>query len=283
MKTDRSTLTFAQAEGIDPLPKQLMPTELSVDLRLQILHVYNEFINKSTSSPYDFISDPWKSILLEAHVRFFRLASDEFINKSKVWIQKIKSLLLEGDYIAFYGFIQFTLRQNFSKESEKKSFLRSISYTLSENLAGYTIIDGRTLFPVGSIEERNAIETAFSVLRLHRLEGARMHLHTAAELYNKKDFAGAVRESIHAVESVARILEPNASTLAPALKRLTTKRFIHPALSKGFENIYGYTSDEKGIRHALLDQSTTSVNEVDALFMIGACASFVTYLIGRSR
>ena len=51
----------------------------------------------------------------------------------------------------------------------------------------------------------------------------------------------------------------------------------------GFAAIYGFTSDEKGIRHPLLDDHTAKVDETDALFMIGACAAFVSYLINKAR
>ncbi|MEH2627060.1 hypothetical protein V1292_005115 [Bradyrhizobium sp. AZCC 1719] len=58
---------------------------------------------------------------------------------------------------------------------------------------------------------------------------------------------------------------------------------MHPALKRGFSAIYGYTSDEGGIRHALLDSGEAAVDEVDAIFFIGACSSFVSYLIGKAR
>ena len=44
-----------------------------------------------------------------------------------------------------------------------------------------------------------------------------------------------------------------------------------------------YTNDEKGIRHALLDDGTAKVDEADALFTLGACAAFVSYLINKAR
>jgi len=50
-----------------------------------------------------------------------------------------------------------------------------------------------------------------------------------------------------------------------------------------FLSIYGYTSNAHGIRHALLEAGAPSVDETDALFMIGACAAFVSYLINKAR
>ena len=45
----------------------------------------------------------------------------------------------------------------------------------------------------------------------------------------------------------------------------------------GFEKIYGYTSDQDGIRHAILDESKT-VEPEDALFMLVSCSAFCNYL-----
>jgi hypothetical protein len=44
-----------------------------------------------------------------------------------------------------------------------------------------------------------------------------------------------------------------------------------------------YTSDEEGVRHALVFGDEAQVDEADALFMLGACASFVSYLLARSQ
>ena len=68
-----------------------------------------------------------------------------------------------------------------------------------------------------------------------------------------------------------------------ALAKLEAKTNMHGALKKGFLAIYGFTSDEQGIRHALLDKDAPDVDEVDALFMIGACSAFVSYLINKAR
>jgi hypothetical protein len=54
-------------------------------------------------------------------------------------------------------------------------------------------------------------------------------------------------------------------------------------MKRGFAALYGYTSDAQGIRHAHLNEPSASPDETDALFMIGACAAFVSYLINKAR
>jgi hypothetical protein len=66
-------------------------------------------------------------------------------------------------------------------------------------------------------------------------------------------------------------------------RRITPHLPSADVLSKALTSLYAYTSDEKGIRHALIDDSAAKVDETDALFMFGACAAFVSYLIGKAR
>ena len=68
--------------------------------------------------------------------------------------------------------------------------------------------------------------------------GSEAHLRKAAELINKGEWPDSVRESIHAVESVARQLDPAASnTLGPALASLEKAGQLHPALKKAFSSL----------------------------------------------
>ena len=136
-----------------------------------------------------------------------------------------------------------------------------------------------TIIPAVTDAEGNTIIESMQTLRRAGLDGSAAHLKKAAEYINGNDWAGSIRESIHAVESVARQLDPQASgTLGSALASLEKREALHPALKGAFEKLYGYTSNEQGIRHALLDQSNASVGMDEAVFMLGACASFSSYL-----
>jgi hypothetical protein len=120
------------------------------------------------------------------------------------------------------------------------------------------------------------------VLAAGPFRGARVHLLSAGELLTAGNWAESIRESIHAVESVVRALEPDASSLAKALSNQEKSQKIQASLKAGFGSLYGHSSDEKGIRHPLIDEPVAAVDETDALYMFGACGAFVTYLIGKS-
>lgn len=92
-----------------------------------------------------------------------------------------------------------------------------------------------------------------------------------------------MRESIHAVESVARVLSNKSrSSLGPALDKLAKEAGLHPSFKQGLLKLYGYTSDESGIRHSLLDKPSR-VGAAEAQFMIGACAAFISYMLAKGR
>lgn len=64
-----------------------------------------------------------------------------------------------------------------------------------------------------------------------------------------------------------------AVQLSEALTALSKRMEIHPALKGGMEKLYGFTSDEDGIRHPILDEP--NVGEEDARFFIVACSALV--------
>ena len=55
---------------------------------------------------------------------------------------------------------------------------------------------------------------------------------------------------------------------------------MHTDLKKGFKDLYGWTSDSDGIRHALMEMPT--VDAEDARYMLVSCSAFVNYLIVKA-
>ena len=72
------------------------------------------------------------------------------------------------------------------------------------------------------------------------------------------------------LDIVARALWANC--LCKPVDKFPEKLLSHNALSESFQKLYGYTCDENGIRHSLLENGAANVGEEEALFMFGACA-----------
>ena len=96
------------------------------------------------------------------------------------------------------------------------------------------------------------------------------------------DYRNAIKEAISAVESTLKVLTTAKHLdLSGALKEFVKTHPIHSALVRGLDALYGYTSNEAGLRHALME-ADAKVGFAEAKFMIVACAAFMNYLILRS-
>lgn len=94
------------------------------------------------------------------------------------------------------------------------------------------------------------------------------------------DYRNSIKESISAVESACQVITGSKSaSLGDALKKLDKNIEIHSALKQAFLKLYGYTSNEDGIRHAIFDKSEISFS--DAKYMLVSCSAFTNYIIGK--
>jgi hypothetical protein len=216
-------------------------------------------------------------ILSHLHV-FHYYRTDDFDSSLKFQLSAARTIIVKGSYIEFFGFLQAILKHGDCPANVS----RDIGQAFLHGRAAYFILNGGTIVPKSSSEEVITLQKALSDLHDAELGGARTHMRNAAEQLTTGRYADSVRESIHSVESIARLLEPQAE-LSKALATLEDKAQLHGALKKAFLGLYGYTSDEQGIRHALIDGPSPNVDEADALFMIGACAAFISYLIAKGR
>jgi hypothetical protein len=277
---ERKNLSFEQAEGISPLPQQLKRGEISKEFRAILWADLHRRFEADREGDYDSpeLGSPWITILRDVHVYRDHEAIDDFENDYDLITEDVKGLVFKGDWSRVLGWLEFVLKH----PACPKDFAPTLSAIMRHARLAYDVFDRTVISPIATEAERVTIEQAFSDLTAKDFRGARTHLRNAAAQLSSGQYADSVRESVHAVEATARVLEPSAA-LGSALARLEKKVKIHPALKHGFGNLYGYTSDEKGIRHPLLDDGTAKVDETDALFMIGACAAFVSYLINKAR
>ena len=280
-------MTFSQAEGIDPLPQRAKLGELPWNVRNVLWSGIYHWINDSSDLSYSAIGgfgvlgEPWDSVLYDFHVLILNKPGDEFNPNLIGQLDEIKKLFLKGDYNRVFDFLQFTMRH----ESVPSDYRGFVITTIRDSMCAYSILEGEwTIVPSALPEQRESVEEAFRVLLHGPFGGARKHLSKSGECINKGDYSGSVRESIHAVESVARRLDNNArKSLAPALLSLSKKGLVmHGAFKSGIERLYGYTNDEDGIRHSL-SEVEANVDVADAVFMFGACASFAAYLVEKAR
>ena len=215
----------------------------------------------------------------DAHFSHWDGKADPEADKS--WV---KNHIFGGDYHEVLGLIEFIIRQPTCSKC-----LRTRLVSLFDNTAIAYVVDSvggaLTILPRFSSEAGVATQEAIQSLAQSEMEGASAHLRHAAMEIQEKQYAKSVVDSIHAVESVARKIDHrSSSTLGPALDSLQSAGLLkHAVLKDAFKKLYGYTSDEQGLRHALVRQSSPEVGLDEAVFMFGACACFAGYLANKYR
>ena len=152
---------------------------------------------------------------------------------------------------------------------------------LQSDLSAYRIIAG-ALSPITTDLEISTVETALATTD----DAVQEHLGKAITHLSDRenpDYRNSIKESISAVESVCkRVAGRDKATLGDALKELKNAGvIIHPALEKAFGELYGYTSDKPGIRHALL--GVDDLSQEDAIYFVVTCSAFVNYLIVKAN
>ncbi len=158
---------------------------------------------------------------------------------------------------------------------------REFNRILKEEASAYRIIDNLVV-PVTSEEELATIE---EVLNLP-YDSVRIHIAKGLSLYaNRKnpDYENSIKESISAVEAMCCVITETTgaqATLGTAIKQLKNKGVhIHNAMEKAFLSLYGYTSDETGIRHGGIEFNNAPAE--DAKYMLITCSAFINYLIEK--
>ena len=121
-------------------------------------------------------------------------------------VAKIKHIVMKGKFNKVFDFLQFVLRHELAPEDA----FDAIKDVLEECMCAYTVIeDGPTIIPISLPEQGEAIRESFKTLASGPFAGAQTHLRKSAERINAEEYADSVRESITAVESVAKCLNNN--------------------------------------------------------------------------
>lgn len=230
--------------------------------------------NVERSEFYFLFKEIWRDFLKEN--------LDEMPTNTHDITVKFKNKYFQWDYLEVYDLVDFIISINDPFVKTEK-FEEEIDFVLKRELSGYRVINSQ-LSPISNDEEIKTIETTFEKSNQYNLKGVYVHLENALNKFSDKrnpDYRNSIKESISAVESVCQqITGEHKAELGKALHKLNEIMPIHGALKKGFTNLYGYTSDGEGIRHAMLEEP--NIDQEDALYMLVSCSAFINYLIAKA-
>lgn len=191
-----------------------------------------------------------KSILTDVYIQ--EVNFDCSYDSKKV-LEIIKETIRHDEYDDILTIVEFIVKkvENIIKEDEGEEcdlhvYLNNI---FEKEYVGYRYING-IITPITNDIEIKEIKQASK----SKFAKVNEFLNKATEFLSnrtKPDYENSIKESISAVEEMCNVILGKSGTLGSSLKKLEESGVsIHPSLKSAFEKIYGYTSDESGIRHA---------------------------------
>ena len=264
---------FSERMGFKPVADTIQVDGMSRELRNSLWNVLDIFVwrkMKSTSS--SLITTEIEGFFIGLWMYYFKDPLDSMPILIEEKLSEIRTYYFSCEWLHVYDFLEFVL----SYYNTQTDLVSRLNGFLKRELSGYRIVNNKFVI-ITNEQEIEMLEEAFQD---DQFEGATEHLRRAFELFSDRkapDYRNSIKESISAVESMAKVITDKPSaTLGEALTILERNGKLHPALKNGFSNIYGYTNDKGGIRHAMLEQP--DLNADDAKFFLLSCTSFVNYL-----
>ena len=274
-------MLFSQRKRLSPVRDSIQTDGMDGALRSGLWNSLHLVIWENIKyDPYDksFRSTNVYELFQHYWLNLFKRPMDNLPNYLEDAHNEVRKHFFACEWYEVYDFIEFTARN--CPDELQDNFVKFCNHILEKELSSYRFV-GKQLTDITSAEEIESIESAIDATT--KYSGANQHLQTALGLLSDRkspDFRNSIKESISAVESLCvSISGDTKATLGAALNSIERTHQLHPAFKKALSNLYGYTSDSNGIRHALLEESTITYS--DAKFMLVSCSAFVNYVLGK--
>ena len=274
-------MRFSQRIGKRKIKTELDKEGLSDELRNSLWTLILELIIevRSNDKRYDQHHSDLSVYFRDLWIHFYKWPIDNLpwsygsVNAVRA-TDRVREWFFKSDWDLVLDFVEF------SSEYHSK-FQEICNGFLKREMSAYRFVDGK-LVEINSKEEIVEIESAIE--SVDKYKSVKTHLSTAIDLLSDRknpDYRNSIKESISAVESLTKIItKNNKTTLGQALKEIENKHQIPGSLKSAFSALYGYTSDEGGIRHSLLE-SGVKVDLEEARFMMVTCSAFINYLMNK--
>jgi len=253
-------MRFSERKGYIEISKVIQTEEINTQLRNSLWNIFYENLAENFSYDHSFMKSYWAS--------YKKRTLDSM---PRTLVQEIKELFTSGKWFEVYDFLEFILNY-YSYDGMNEL----TNQTLERELAGYRFVSGQ----ITDITDKQEVEMLEDALADEDFPNVKAHLQRALELLSDRknpDYRNSIKESISAVESIAKeIAQKPKVELGEALKEIEKKGKLHGAMKNAFLNLYGYTSDANGIRHALMEEPNLTAD--DAKFFLLTCTSFINYL-----
>lgn len=254
---------------------------ISIPFNMRIL---NTFIIYAKNHNLHFsISDSYISYIEEVMTELgyhYVIPKCEFDNDKNA--SNLRHFLTNYDGLKWYKIYDFIEKSLYVVTYDER-LLNEYNRIMEEESVLYRIIK-KQVVPIIDKNQINSIEKAVC----SEFDSVNKHLSSAIEyLSSRKEhkYENSIKESISAIESLCSIITKTngkSATLGNMLDLLEKEGiYIHKALIEAYKKIYGYASDEGGIRHGSGIEKDAKLE--DARYMLVSCSAFINYIIDKSK
>ncbi|MEW6200758.1 MAG: AbiJ-NTD4 domain-containing protein [bacterium] len=269
---------FSHRKGLKPIKSVMQVDSIDNDLKNSLWNALEICYWKSVKG-HDidyFENKKIRELLIIIWIHYFKKTLDTLESYWPATYKVLKEYFFSCKWYEVYDFIEFV-----AETYPNEEFIKLCSVFLEREVSAYRFVDDQ-IVQITDEEEISEIEDALKI----PIDPIREHIHRSLELFSDRknpDYRNSIKESISAVETICRlIVKDDKATLGKALDKIEKegKVELHSALKGAFSKIYGYTSDEDGIRHSLMDSDDLTLE--DAKFMLVSCSAFINYLKVKS-
>lgn len=268
--------SFSERYGLNPR-KQIQLEDVDLPLFNRLWNIFYE-------REYDTEVYNWGGVvgapeyLLDSFGLIYEYPESNLVKNNN--IIKLRKFLNGAEWYSTYDFVERYVSY-FPKSADRNNLEKDINRVLEEEKSGYRMLRG-LITPITNIGELDSLKESMSTKYI----SVNTHMEKALQLFSQRkspDYENSIKESISAVEAMCCIITNETgsqATLGKTIKKLKEKGIhIHSAMESAFSSLYGYTSDEAGIRHGGID--FTNAPDEDAKYMLISCSAFINYLVEK--
>lgn len=270
---------FSERKGLVEPRKAMQIDSMDMRLRVRLWEVLNWAYLR-------WLDDPDSEMYIRAEQILYRLHIDFFGHGFSDWYSdppdtgELSDFVFGAKWFEVYDILEFIVQKEADHELNN-IISHEINLALEDERSAYRMV-GHKIIELSS--EHEVVEIERTIQTIQGNETVSSHITRALELMSDRkspDYRNSIKESISAVEALCNQITQERKSLGEALKAMEKKGLItlHPALYKSYLNLYGYTSDADGIRHALSDAPSLDIE--DARFVFISCSSFINYLLSK--
>ncbi len=281
---------FTKRHGYGACASGLIYEDAPEKLRIGLWNLIQDYVRKgnlpSHQSLYLHITS-WLRIRREENIDYFEEIEYLILKKLK-WYELFELIEHLYDILVFPAYDE---SQQCWRDFPER--VREIRYTYTidinklfegENI-GWRLEKGKLERIVPDFLETEVIQKTKGILKNQLFTGPNNQFNKAFGFLSKRpypDLENCVKEAVGALEGVARLLlKKEKVSLGEAVDKLINIGKIRKPFDKIFHVVYGFASNEPGVRHAAIKPSNMTVQEASfVLYCSAVCILFLCETFG---